>query len=636
MKSKQLFVCLLLGLALLGAARTGLTNPSTPIDPDLLSHLEKEGWTQVRPGVMQRGLGGNRVETLGFGAEGLRFQLKEMRANLAFLRQRYAQSPSRDLRIAIRSTRGQILRLQEALKGALKTARPSGGLELSTGSIIAQGTNCLANYDAVAFAFPLAQGVGANARTWFNNTCGSTGEVWAQAYAEATTADGTRVTMTKVDPVTAPGTPRFGGDINASASVNLVDGVSACLARSYASVTNYDLEITYFQSDNTGECVAILPAPWVKTDVGAVGQAGSASYAEGKFRLHAGGSDLWGGDDAFHFVHQPLTGDGEIVARVTGLLEPAGADWTLGGVTFRNDLTPGSVHAAMIITADGKAKFRRRTTAGGTTLSDGPKTGTTFPPRWLKLVRSGNVFTAFLADDEFGVNWTQVHTPQTVPMATTVHVGLVALRGGSSAPTGSARFEGVTVRPLPAPWLAADVGTVGIAGKATSSGGAWTIQAGGHDLWDGEDAFHYVYQPLSGDGEIVANVTGVTAVTGAEWSTAAVMIREKLTASSVHASMIITAQGKAKFRVRATEGGTTLSEGPRTGTAYPPRWLKLVRSGNVFTAFLSTDGVTWTQVHTPQTVLMPADVWVGLAVMRDGRTGAPATTATIQDVTVVP
>ena len=632
MKTRLFLTSLLLCLAVFGATHPGLTDSSGPIPADLLAHLEKEGWTQVSPGVMQRSLGGNRVETLGFGAAGLRFQLQEMKASLAFLRERYAESPSRDLRIAIRSVRAQILRLHEALR----TARTAEGLELSAEALIVQGTNCSANYDATAFAFPLSQGTAASARTWFNNTCGYTGEVWAQAYAEARLADTTFVTKSQVDPMTAPGTPRFGGNISASASVSLTDGVSSCLSRSYASITNYDFGITYFQSDNNAECVASLPAPWVKTDVGAVGVAGSASHADGKFRLTAGGTDIYNYADAFHFVHQSLTGDGEIVAYVSGLLQPAGADWTFGGVMIRQDLTAGSVHATTLISSDGRTKFRRRTTTGGATVSDGPSAGTSFPPRWLKLVRSGNVFTSFRSDD--GVTWTQIHTPQTVTMANTVHVGLFVLRGGSSAPAGAARFENVTVRPLPAPWQAADIGNVGIAGKATSSGGTWTIQAGGNDIYNYADAFHYVYQPMTGDGQIVANVTGLTAVTGAEWSTAAVMIREKLTPGSIHASMMITAQGKAKFRRRTTEGGTTLSDGPTTGTTYPPRWLKLVRSGNVLTAFLSTDGVTWTQVHTPQTVVMGTNVWVGLAVMRDGRTTppVPATTATIRDVQVVP
>jgi endonuclease/exonuclease/phosphatase family metal-dependent hydrolase len=376
-----------------------------------------------------------------------------------------------------------------------------------------------------------------------------------------------------------------------------------------------------------------LPSPWSNADVGVVGPAGSACHSGGTFTVRGGGTDLWEGADAFHFVHQTLTGDGEIVANVTGLVNPAGAAWSLAGVTFRESLAAGSVHATMMITTDGKAKFRRRTTPGGTTLSDGPSAGSTYPPRWLKLVRSGHVFTAYISTN--GTSWTQVHTPQTVPMAATVQVGLVALRNGGSAPVAEATFGDVAVRAsLPSPWQSADVGAVGVAGRAVSSGGTWTIEAGGTDLWDAADAFHFVYQPLNGDGEIVANVSGLTVPAGAGWSLAAVMVRESLAANSVHASMMITTEGKAKFRRRTTPGGATLSDGPSAGTTYPPRWLRLIRVGDTFTAYLSSDGSTWTQVHTPQTVVMPANVWIGLAVLRNG--GSAAATATIQNVNVVP
>ncbi|MFL6195636.1 MAG: endonuclease/exonuclease/phosphatase family protein [Thermoanaerobaculia bacterium] len=373
------------------------------------------------------------------------------------------------------------------------------------------------------------------------------------------------------------------------------------------------------------------PPPWQSADIGAVGAAGSTSYANGTFTVDAGGTDVWDTADGFRYVYQPLTGDGEIVANVSGLLTPSGSNWSLAGVMIREQLTANSVHATMMITTEGKAKFRRRATTGGTTLSDGPSAGTTYPPRWLKLVRSGDTFTAFISLD--GTSWTQVHTPQTLPMASTVSIGLVALRNGGTG-TAEATFDNVTVRTLPSPWREADIGAVGTPGKASASAGVFTVQAGGTDLWDTADAFHYVYQPLSGDGEIVADLTGLTVPAGSSWSLAAVMVREKLTANSIHASMMITTDGKAKFRRRTVEGGITASDGPSVGTTYPPRWLKLVRAGDTFTAYISSDGVSWTQVHTPQTVAMAANAWVGLAVLRNGGTGLA--TATIRDVNVVP
>src|SRR5262249_29013309 len=60
-----------------------------------------------------------------------------------------------------------------------------------------------------------------------------------------------------------------------------------------------------------------LPIPWQTADVGAVGVAGSASYANGTFTLKGSGIDIWDTADGFRFLYQPMTGNGEIRARVT-------------------------------------------------------------------------------------------------------------------------------------------------------------------------------------------------------------------------------------------------------------------------------------------------------------------------------
>ena len=62
-----------------------------------------------------------------------------------------------------------------------------------------------------------------------------------------------------------------------------------------------------------------LPAPWVEQDIGAVGQAGSGSFASGTFTVKGSGADIYGTSDQFHFVYQTLSGDGEIKARVVSV-----------------------------------------------------------------------------------------------------------------------------------------------------------------------------------------------------------------------------------------------------------------------------------------------------------------------------
>jgi hypothetical protein len=247
MKKTFFLVPLLLCLALFGDSRPGVAVSLGPVSADLIDHLEREGWQTVTSGVMQRTLDGDKVETLGFGAEGLRSQLQEMKAHLAFLREEYASQPSPELRRVIRAHRAAILRVQ----AASRKADAFEGLESSRQALVAAGGNCPVSYDAAVDAFPVAQGPNAHASSFFNNDCGYTGEVYAHAYARATNASAAVSIMTKSDP--APDTPRMGGNVSASASVG-VSGVKDCYSYSYASVTNYDLGITYSLSDTNVAC----------------------------------------------------------------------------------------------------------------------------------------------------------------------------------------------------------------------------------------------------------------------------------------------------------------------------------------------------------------------------------------------
>ena len=243
MRNRLFLPSLLLCLAAASDPRSGL---AASLDVTI-ERLEKEGWQQVSPGVMQRTLEGDRIETFGFGAEGLRFKVQQMKEHLAFLRKEYARQPSPELRQAIRAHRAEILRTQTALR----KAGAAGTLESSTSALVATGANCSASYDATVDAFPLAQGASADADSYFDNPCGYTGEVYAHAYAKATTATNVVNNSTQSDP--APDTPRIGSNVSASAAVS-TNGVKDCYSYAYSSVTSYDVEITYSVSDTNTAC----------------------------------------------------------------------------------------------------------------------------------------------------------------------------------------------------------------------------------------------------------------------------------------------------------------------------------------------------------------------------------------------
>jgi len=84
----------------------------------------------------------------------------------------------------------------------------------------------------------------------------------------------------------------------------------------------------------------------------------------------------------------------------------------------------------------------------------------------------------------------------------------------------------INVSGLPAPWQSVDIGNVGVVGGASVANGLYTVQGAG-TLSSSSDNFHFLYQPMSGDGEIAVRLNSV-----ANTSTNAcigVMIRESLT-----------------------------------------------------------------------------------------------------------
>lgn len=165
------------------------------------------------------------------------------------------------------------------------------------------------------------------------------------------------------------------------------------------------------------EVSGALPADWASRDIGAVGVAGSAAYALGRFTIAGAGRDIWDTADEFQFVYRALSGNGEIVARVEALqaLDP----WTKAGVMMRESLAAGSRHASMFVSAGKGLAFQRRTATNQ--ISSHTTGGGGTAPKWVRLTRIGDEFTAYHSAN--GTDWVRVGS-DTIPMASTIYVGL--------------------------------------------------------------------------------------------------------------------------------------------------------------------------------------------------------------------
>jgi uncharacterized repeat protein (TIGR03806 family) len=143
----------------------------------------------------------------------------------------------------------------------------------------------------------------------------------------------------------------------------------------------------------------VLPKGWSSADIGNVGVSGEADFLNGNFNLLASGGDIWDTADAFHFASRVLAGDGSIVARVVSVqyTDP----WAKAGVMLRENDSPGAKYVFLALTGQGGSVLQSRAAADGASASaDGPEAKL---PRWLKLLRTGNVFNGYVSTD--GTNW---------------------------------------------------------------------------------------------------------------------------------------------------------------------------------------------------------------------------------------
>lgn len=147
---------------------------------------------------------------------------------------------------------------------------------------------------------------------------------------------------------------------------------------------------------------------------------------------------------------------------------------------------------------------------------------------------------------------------------------------------------------LPKPWLTQDIGAVDAEGSVSVTADRYTVVGSGSDIWGNADSFRFLFQPLNGDGSVVARVDSLEDThTNAK---AGVMIRDSLNPKSAHATLNVTPRGVIEFLVRnASDAQTILAGGARQQA---PVWLRLSRSGNAVTAALSRDGTNWTTVGT--------------------------------------
>jgi regulation of enolase protein 1 (concanavalin A-like superfamily) len=219
-------------------------------------------------------------------------------------------------------------------------------------------------------------------------------------------------------------------------------------------------------------------------------------------------------------------------------------------------------------------------------------------------------------------------------------------QSGTGAASAPANATPMASGALPDGWLSADIGTVQTAGSAqyaAVSGNTFLVTGQGSGIGgvggsylstnpSSTDSFNFTYRQVKADFTLTARLASVS---GAKMSNTGLMMRAGLNSDDPAVGLVL---GSVGWRI-AEMGARSTAGGPMTwttGNEYTtmPAWFRLQRAGNVFTAYQSSDGITWFTVAT-STIAMPITYYVGLAACSGDITNNTTETSNFDNVSPI-
>ena len=187
-----------------------------------------------------------------------------------------------------------------------------------------------------------------------------------------------------------------------------------------------------------------LPSPFQAQDLGDVGRPGFvAAVGDHSLTINGAGQDQFFGNDALYFVSQPLSGDGEITARLTELQLFWG---NRAGVMIRQAQSPDAPYVSLMARPTGSrgavnegVEFIVKNQTGGWPAWQAA--ADLNHPNWLRLSRQGGTVRASTSAD--GVNWVTIGS-SVIQMADPVSIGVEVASARHGVWT-TAMFDNLTV-----------------------------------------------------------------------------------------------------------------------------------------------------------------------------------------------
>ncbi len=180
-----------------------------------------------------------------------------------------------------------------------------------------------------------------------------------------------------------------------------------------------------------------FPCGWTTTNNGIScngGNKASFNAPTNTFTLQADGCySANASADESGFISYDLCGSGQLTAHVAGLTLPGYA-----GIVMRETSAPGAKKVALVYQGSNVLqRYARYTNNGASYPSLIPTAGS----RWLRIVRTGNIFKGYHSFN--GSTWSFAFTV-TVPMQSCIKIGLIAY-GPNGASSVTAGFDHVSV-----------------------------------------------------------------------------------------------------------------------------------------------------------------------------------------------
>lgn len=195
----------------------------------------------------------------------------------------------------------------------------------------------------------------------------------------------------------------------------------------------------------------------------------------------------------------------------------------------------------------------------------------------------------------------------TVPLASVQR----AVFAPATQPTASTQPAPSTASSdLPSGWNSQDIGPVKSTGAASfdPKTNQFTVRGSGCGVWGYEDACHFAYLVLEGDGQLIARVAKVENPDGR--AMAMLNFRESLAPDARQASLTLHPV-QIHFNVRPNPPAGQGWSGEPLPKDEP--WLRLTRKGDVFSGYKSKDGRYWQLLDQRQIKDLPARLYAGLA-----------------------